>query len=411
MITCIRNWYKWREESLRRNQIVLNEKKLETSSLNPSAKVQHNSDGITRINLSSNSVKLSSQIPLELQLYPKAKENLDGGYLNKAFIAENELNLTNKFALVMKQTQQHVCQHQQQVATLNPTPMMKEKCNDLTLNEWDNFLANINPINSDWYEMKLISRICNVVRAPLLLAAILTVPVVDYDRRNNNWCRLLNSLHCITAPLVLTLATRIGSTENPSLFHLPLPVLVLVPGVIISALVLKTSGANEPPKYHPLFAYFGFIMSIFWVYLLATEIISLLKTVGMVFSMSDTAIGLGVLAWGNSLGDIVANISLADAGYPRMALGASIGAPLLNLLLGFGLSFTLSLKPGQSSSIEYSPTITLLCSTLALILISLMLSTLAPPEKSKKPFGCLLIGAYGVYFALDICLEYGLIKI
>lgn len=290
-------------------------------------------------------------------------------------------------------------------------PVLVKYNDDLTLNEWDDFLSHINPIDSrNWQVMSFGGKVVSILRAPLHFAARATVPVVDQDKRINNWCRLLNSLHCITVPLTLTITTRAGSIESSTLFGIPFPVILLIPGTILATFVLKTTKFNEPPKYHPVFAYFGFIMSILWIYLLATEIISLLKTIGIMFSMSDTAIGLGVLAWGNSLGDIVANVSLADAGYPRMAIGASIGAPLLNLLLGFGLSFTLSLKPGQSSAIQYSPTITLLCSTLAIILISLMLSTLAPPEKSKKPFGYLLIACYGIYFSIAVCLEYGIIK-
>lgn len=383
-------------ESARINSIEYNSGQLNQQQL----------DYVTTIHLGPESSKSSDKWKSsESQMHSSPKidfsKSKSCGYVNEAFILDTcETHKTTPPKSKQKPNDRP-----------DMVPVLVKYNDDLTSNEWDDFIRHINPIDSkNWLLMSYSAKLISILRAPLHFAARVTVPVVDQDKRINNWCRLLNSLHCITVPLTLTTATRIGWIEDLNLFGLPFPVLILIPGTILATFVLKTTKSNEPPTYHPIFAYFGFIMSILWIYLLAAEIISLLKTVGIMFSMSDTAIGLGVLAWGNSLGDIVANVSLADAGYPRMAIGASIGAPLLNLLLGFGLSFTLSLKPGQFSTIEYSPTITLLCSTLAVILISLMLSTLAPPEKSKKPFGYLLITCYGVYFFIAICLEYGIIK-
>lgn len=278
--------------------------------------------------------------------------------------------------------------------------------------ELEQFLIKINPINLDeWYQIGLLRKIMSMLRAPLLFVTIMTVPVVDHDKKNSNWCRILNSLHCVLVPTTPILTIRWMTSQNSLICGVPLGIILLWIGIILGIVVFYTSEPYKPPKYHAAFAYVGFIMSVLWVYILAKEVISVLKTIGIMFSMTDTAIGLGILAWGNSLGDIVANLTLANAGYPRMALGASIGAPLLNLLLGFGLSFTLNLKPGQSIPIEYSPTIALLCSTLAIILIVLMLSTTLPASSSKKPLGYLLICSYGVYFALAFCLESGLVDI
>lgn len=371
-------------------------------------------DGVTSIHLGSDSLKASSkqtQFLIDNQIYSSISSRSGNCYLNKSFCTDSDVDASQNNGDPFKKfsNQQMNSDSYQQVLKINPFAMQKYS-NGLSLGEWDDFLSYINPVGSlNWYEAGLTTKTFAVIRSPLLFAALITIPVLDYDRKYNNWCRLLHCIHCITVPLALTLSTSLG--DSIYLVGLPLPVLVVLPGVLMAVFFKRSTKAFEPPKYQPIIAYFGFVMSILWIYLLATEIISLLKTVGIMFSMSDTAIGLGVLAWGNSLGDIVANISLAEAGYPRMAIGASIGAPLLNLLLGFGLSFTLSSKPGQPSIVEYSPTITLLCSTLAIILISLMLSTLAPPEKSKRPFGYLLIGCYGVYFLLAVCLEYGMIKL
>jgi sodium/potassium/calcium exchanger 6 len=56
--------------------------------------------------------------------------------------------------------------------------------------------------------------------------------------------------------------------------------------------------------------------------------------------MSDAILGLTVFAVGNSLGDLVADITVARLGFPVMALSACFGGPMLNILLGIGLSGT-----------------------------------------------------------------------
>jgi sodium/potassium/calcium exchanger 6 len=48
----------------------------------------------------------------------------------------------------------------------------------------------------------------------------------------------------------------------------------------------------------------SFAMSIAWVYLIANEIVSLLEVIGAIFKISQTVLGITVLAWGNSVGGI-----------------------------------------------------------------------------------------------------------
>ena len=54
----------------------------------------------------------------------------------------------------------------------------------------------------------------------------------------------------------------------------------------------------------------------------------------MVFGLSDAILGLTVLAWGNSIGDLIADTAMAKRGHPRTGFSACFGGPLFNLLLG-----------------------------------------------------------------------------
>ena len=54
--------------------------------------------------------------------------------------------------------------------------------------------------------------------------------------------------------------------------------------------------------------------------------------------MPSTLLALTVLAWGNSIGDYMANTSIAKKGFAEMALTGCFAAPLFNNVLGLGLS-------------------------------------------------------------------------
>ncbi|KAJ5806225.1 Sodium/calcium exchanger membrane region [Penicillium pulvis] len=92
-----------------------------------------------------------------------------------------------------------------------------------------------------------------------------------------------------------------------------------------------------PSSWRPFLSLLGFLVAISWIATIATEVVSLLKTIGVILDISDSLLGLTVFAVGNSLGDLVADITVARLGYPVMALSACFGGPMLNILLGIGL--------------------------------------------------------------------------
>ena len=55
-------------------------------------------------------------------------------------------------------------------------------------------------------------------------------------------------------------------------------------------------------------------MSVLWIYSLADEIVGILHAVGIVADIDAAVLGLTVLAWGNSIGDLITDCALAKAG-------------------------------------------------------------------------------------------------
>ena len=66
--------------------------------------------------------------------------------------------------------------------------------------------------------------------------------------------------------------------------------------------------------------------------------IDLLKVLGLLSGLPTTLLGLTVLAWGNSIGDFMANTAIAKKGFIEMALTGCYAAPLFNILFGLGIS-------------------------------------------------------------------------
>jgi sodium/potassium/calcium exchanger 6 len=112
--------------------------------------------------------------------------------------------------------------------------------------------------------------------------------------------------------------------------YIPLAVLIFIISIGIDVAVYKTSRNDCPPKYHVAFAVGSFAGSILVIYNVAKEVVSVMTTVGIISDLTDSMVGLSILAWGNSIGDVFANIALAKQGYQQMAFAACFGGPMFS---------------------------------------------------------------------------------
>ena len=166
---------------------------------------------------------------------------------------------------------------------------------------------------------------------------------------NRDWNRWLAILQCFTAPFFLvfilwvnghlTSTTSSNPDASPSARDLLRPTLIsLVCSLVALVILLFTTTPTDPPRWRPLLCFVGFAVSIAWISTVAEEVVGVLKALGVILNISDAILGLTIFAVGNSLGDLVANITVARLGFPVMALSACFGGPMLNILLGIGIS-------------------------------------------------------------------------
>lgn len=197
-----------------------------------------------------------------------------------------------------------------------------------SLSELSDLIIHIIPFDlTEWREANFLSKFFIVWKSPIYFLLLISVPVVDSESYRANWCRLLNCFHLLSAPLTMLILTN---NFDVWIGDVPLIGIVSVIGFILALTAYFVTNFHEAPKFHSAFAYIGFCASVSWIYFLANEVIDLLQAVGILFGLSDVILGLTVLAWGNSLGDLISNISMAKQGFPRMGISACFGGPLLS---------------------------------------------------------------------------------
>ncbi|MBZ3871528.1 Sodium/potassium/calcium exchanger 6, mitochondrial [Sciurus carolinensis] len=114
----------------------------------------------------------------------------------------------------------------------------------------------------------------------------------------------------------------------------PVWAVVVIAGTATASVTFFATTNGRPPRLHWLFAFLGFLTSALWINVAATEVVNILRSLGVVFRLSNTVLGLTLLAWGNSIGDAFADFTLARQGYPRMAFSACFGGIIFSILQG-----------------------------------------------------------------------------
>ncbi|XP_016361360.1 sodium/potassium/calcium exchanger 6, mitochondrial-like isoform X3 [Sinocyclocheilus anshuiensis] len=276
------------------------------------------------------------------------------------------------------------------------------------------FLNAINPVDSrTWRRQHWSAKVLKVIKVPVEVLLLLTVPVVDADKEDHNWKRPLNCLHIITGPVVCVLSFQSGKYGLLLIEgEVPVWVLILCIGVFLSGIVFFTTTNERPPRYHFLYSLLGFVVSMLWISTVASEIVSVLHLLGVVLSLSNTVLGLTLLAWGNSIGDCFADITIARQGYPRMAISACFGGIIFNMLFGVGLGCLLQIF--QTNNVVMLEPEGMLCWVLSGALgLSLVLSFILVPLQCfhlSRVYGIFLLIFYIVFLLVALLTEFRVIQ-
>ena len=240
-------------------------------------------------------------------------------------------------------------------------------------------------------------------------------PKLDNEK---DWTRWLVIVQLFTAPLFVVLIFWANtSMDQPGALVRPILISLLASLVVLVALLLTTS-ADKAPRWRILLCFAGFAVSISWISTIANEVVGVLKTIGVILDISDAILGLTIFAVGNSCGDLVANVTVGRLGFPNMALSACFGGPMLNILLGIGLSgMYLTIRGAQDRAehgkkymfkpYQIDVSRTLLISGATLLVTLVVLLTVVPLRRWKmdRVLGWALVAFWTSSTVLNVVVE------
>lgn len=124
--------------------------------------------------------------------------------------------------------------------------------------------------------------------------------------------------------------------------------------------------------------------------------------IATVFGMSNTLIGLTIVAMGTSLPELVTSIVAAKKGEADLALGNVIGSNIFNILLVLGISSTV-----HGIAVQFDSVI----DTVLLIVVNLVVLAILLKKKSSigRSVGIIMVLMYIVYTAYIIMRNYGML--
>lgn len=272
------------------------------------------------------------------------------------------------------------------------------------------FLAAVSPIDINvWKQRNWGGRTMELVKAPIRLFLLITTPMT-YVEGKHEWNKLLSTLHCITGPIFVVYAFGYGSHwAGP----LTVPAWVFLVSAPISLVIIFTSTSETPPFYYNAYSsYLGFIVAITWIYTISSEVINLLRALGIAFNLSNEIMGLTILAWGNCMLDFITNVSIARKGLPKMAIAACYGGPLMSTLVGIGLpSFiTLVVDPNHNTTLGSSPLLYIIFSFLIFGLVSSLMIVILLRFNVKRSLGVYLIVLYLIMMIAEWLTEFEVVR-
>lgn len=269
------------------------------------------------------------------------------------------------------------------------------------------FLAAVSPIDVNvWKQRNWGGKTMELVKAPIRLFLLITTPMAYVEGEKEHWNKPLSTLHCITGPIFVVYAFGYGSEWWGPMTVTAWTFVVSAP---ISLVIIFTSTSETPPFYYNAYSsYLGFVVAVTWIYTISSEVINLLRALGIAFNLSSEIMGLTILAWGNCMLDFITNISIAKKGLPKMAIAACFGGPLMSTLVGIGLpSFiALVIDPKHNTAIGTSPLLYIIYAFLIFGLTSSLFIVVLLKFQVRRSLGIYLIVLYLTMIVVEWLTEF-----
>ncbi|XP_073971675.1 mitochondrial sodium/calcium exchanger protein-like isoform X2 [Rhodnius prolixus] len=263
---------------------------------------------------------------------------------------------------------------------------------------------------ADWELMPWYGKVLNTLQAPVSVVLKLAIPVCNLQQPQGGWCKLLvciNMILCLPIAFFSFSASSHEFAKSTIVYNISNYVFIPIPGLIAAVLILFFTEVDKAPRGNWILAFIGFPIAILVVNFACQTVVLVLESLGTRFGISYSTLGMTLLAWGNSLGDLVSNTTLAKNGMPKMALAACFGSPLFTCIFGAGVTSLVSLISSSESIthvhlgltgnlVSYFVFASLICSLFTLTLMDM---------DGRRSYGCFLITLYGTFVIMVLIAE------
>lgn len=258
-----------------------------------------------------------------------------------------------------------------------------------------------------------MGKVFKALELPLSLPRRLTIPIVSEEK----WSKPYAVISVTLAPLVFAAVCDTQLVEVSKISNLVKYLPAAIAGLTLGCVAFMKTKSSSPPR-KCLFAWLagGFAMSVLWTYIIADELVSLLYSLGYIIGVSPCILGLTVLAWGNSIGDLIANSAMAlhgGEGGVQIAISGCYAGPMFNILMGLGMPLVLSAWSEYPSSYVI-PEDHSLYETVLFLMAGLLWALVILPSRNMKldkVLGAGLLAIYLCFFFIRIVAAMVVVKL
>lgn len=220
---------------------------------------------------------------------------------------------------------------------------------------------------------------------------------------------VLNRLRLLTAPSLslLLLVHVLGLPVWRAPYHWLLVAAALSSAA--SAALWTGSAWDRPPRCFVLHAVYAFLTCLAFVYLISRQLIPCLRSLGALLGVSPSTMGILVLAWGNSFGDLISDTSMARNGALDTAVFGVFSAHIQNVLFTLGTAFLIAALGSPDQQIALGRIGSEVFVGLAVVATVLLLSLTIVPLLFRftipKHAGIVLLALYAAFACIALFLE------
>ncbi|OCH95399.1 hypothetical protein OBBRIDRAFT_745596 [Obba rivulosa] len=224
--------------------------------------------------------------------------------------------------------------------------------------------------------------------------------VVEEEMHELKFNKWLMAVQCTLGPLFCVAILFDGTQHEPWLL-----LAAGISGLTIGILVAVFADKGTHPTAQLARCSMGFVVAVVWIMAIADEVVEVLQTIAFIFGLSDAIIGLTIFAVGNSLADLVANMSVAVFA-PIMGFSACFGGPMMNILLGVGISGSYIIRQtAEPYELHFSNTLIVTGTGLLALLLATLVFVPMNGYFLPRGWGITLIIAYVCLMIANVVVE------